>query len=68
MKICMHIKKLNVALVAMMIQAAGASNDVWLEAERFSDKGRWVVDTQYTHLMGSAYLMASGVQEPIGSA
>ena len=44
------------------------TDDIWIEAEDFADKGAWIVETQYTHLMGSAYLMAPGVGEPIGEA
>ena len=41
---------------------------VWLEAENFADYGGWVVDTQFTHKMGSAYLLAPGVLEPVAPA
>lgn len=43
-------------------------NDIWLETEDFENKGAWIVDTQFTHLMGSAYLMAPGVGKPVGAA
>lgn len=42
--------------------------DIWLQASQFDDKGAWVADTQFTHLMGSAYLMAPGVGRPVGAA
>ncbi|MCQ2391888.1 MAG: FAD-dependent oxidoreductase [Kiritimatiellae bacterium] len=41
---------------------------LWLEAEGFADYGNWKCDTQFTHKMGSAYLLAPGVTRPIGSA
>ncbi len=41
---------------------------LFVETEDFEDYGRWRLDTQFTHKMGSAYLIASGVGEPIGSA
>ena len=41
---------------------------VWLEAENFADYGGWVVDTQFTHKMGSAYLLAPGVLKPVAPA
>lgn len=44
------------------------NNGIWIEAEDFEDKGAWVVETQFTHLMGSAYLMAPGVGKPVGAA
>ena len=37
---------------------------LWLEAEGFSDYGDWRLDTQFTHKMGSAYLLAPGVGKP----
>ncbi len=52
---------------------AGKNSDcsatrIWIEAEDFADKGAWKVETQFTHLMGSAYLIAPGVLKPIGAA
>ena len=41
---------------------------LWVEAESFADYGAWRLDTQFTHKMGSAYLIAPGVCKPIGSA
>ena len=41
---------------------------VWLEAEYFADYGGWKVDTQFTHKMGSAYLLAPGVLKPVEPA
>ena len=41
---------------------------LFLEAEDFADYGQWRLDTQFTHKMGSAYLIASGVGRPIGEA
>ena len=41
---------------------------LWLEAEGFADYGDWRLDTQFTHKMGSAYLIAPGVLKPIGAA
>ena len=41
---------------------------LWLEAESFANYGEWKLDTQFTHKMGSAYLIAAGVGKPIESA
>ena len=41
---------------------------IWVEAENFEDYGDWRIDTQFTHKMGSAYLIAPGVGKAIGSA
>lgn len=37
---------------------------LWLEAENFSEYGDWEVDTQFTHKMGSAYLICPGLATP----
>ena len=41
---------------------------LWLEAEEFSDYGGWVIDTQFVHKMGSAYLITKGVLKPLSPA
>ncbi len=41
---------------------------VWVEAESLSSKGGWVVDGQFTDLMGSPYLMAHGLGKPVADA
>ncbi len=41
---------------------------VWIDAEDFADYGGWHIDTQYVHLLGSAYLIAPGVGEPAKDA
>ncbi len=38
---------------------------LWLEAEGFAQYGDWRLDTQFTHKMGSAYLLAPGVGKPL---
>jgi hypothetical protein len=53
-----------ILLISCRIQAA----DVFIEAESFSDKGGWVVDQQFTDLMGSPYLMAHGMGNPVKDA
>ena len=42
--------------------------DVWVEAESFRDKGGWVLDQQFMDLMGSSYLMAHGMGQPVADA
>ena len=48
--------------------AAPAAEVVWLEAERFEDLGGWVNDTQFIDQMGSAYVLAVGLGEPVRDA
>ena len=50
--------------------AAGAAGHELLlvEAEAFTNKGGWVVDQQFMDQMGSPYLMANGMGEPVEDA
>ncbi len=48
--------------------AEKAPGFLWIEAEGFADYGHWRLDTQFTHKMGSAYLIAPGVGKSIGEA
>ena len=41
---------------------------LFVEAESFSNKGGWVVDQQFMDLMGSPYLLAHGMGEPVDDA
>lgn len=43
-------------------------SQVWIEAESFNEKGGWIIDSQFIDQMGSAYLMAHGLGEPVESA
>ena len=72
----MNMMKKTVALAALCAVSLGgagtasaaAATRIWVEAEDFADRGAWQVETQFTHLMGSAYLIAPGVLKQIGSA
>jgi hypothetical protein len=41
---------------------------VWLEAEQFADYGGWFNDSQFMDVMGSPYLLATGVGKPVQDA
>lgn len=41
---------------------------LWIDAGDFRDYGGWLLDTQFVHLMGSAYLIAPGVGKPVKDA
>ena len=41
---------------------------VFVEAESFAEKGGWVVDQQFIDIMGSSFLLAHGMGEPIADA
>ena len=47
---------------------AGAGELVLVEAESAAEAGGWVVDQQFMDLMGSPYLLAHGLGEPVQDA
>lgn len=58
---------LAAALACVAAGAAGAVT-VLVEAESFQDRGGWEVDTQFIESMGSPYLLAHGLGEPVKDA
>ena len=51
-------------LLAMSVRA----ESVLVEAESFADRGGWELDTQFIEIMGSPYLLAHGMGEPVKDA
>ncbi len=47
---------------------AHGGKSILVEAESFSGKGGWVVDQQFTQQMGSPYLLAHGMGNPVENA
>ena len=65
----MNIKYYLFLSVAGLLFACHArAAEIFVEAESFSDKGGWVVDQQFMDLMGSSYLLAHGMGEPVKDA
>jgi len=58
------------ALFAVTAKAAAPATpaQVVIEAEGFSDYGGWSLDTQFIDTMGSSYLLAHGLGEPVRDA
>jgi len=59
------------ALLLSLVLSAGAvraADQVLLEAENFDDIGGWVVDQQFMDQMGSPYLLAHGLGDPVRDA
>ena len=54
--------------LALSSSSAAAEPVVWLEAESFENSGGWSNDTQFVDLMGSPYLLATGVGKPVADA
>ena len=60
------MKRLLLPLLLLCCNLSAAN--IWLETENFSEKGGWVVDQQFMDLMGSPYLMAHGMGQPVPDA
>jgi hypothetical protein len=65
----MGIKHLIFFLLAIFLFACNQKPaELFVETESFSDKGGWVVDQQFMDLMGSSYLLAHGMGQPVKDA
>jgi len=64
------ISSTHVAAMLIFLAAAlpGSAAEVLIEAESFADRGGWSIDPQFAHVMGSPYLLAHGLGEPVGRA
>lgn len=57
------------ALIAGTLATIPASaGELFVEAESFSDRGGWKLDTQFIQQMGSPYLLAHGLGRPVDDA
>ncbi len=63
-----HLHKLVAATVLLASAAAAPAGTVLVEAEGFDDAGGWVVDQQFMGQMGSPFLLAHGLGEPVADA
>ena len=59
---------LTVVTVAASAPWAGAAEQFLVEAEEFREPGGWSCDTQFLESMGSPYLLAHGMGEPVKDA
>jgi len=64
----MQMHALVVFTLAVGCAAASARGVVWVEAERFDDRGGWTADAQFIDQMGSPYLLAIGLGRPVKDA
>lgn len=59
-------------LFALCLMSFGATTvpaqTLFVEAESFETQGGWKLDTQFLHIMGSPYLLAHGLGEPVDDA
>jgi hypothetical protein len=66
------MKKRLVFFVLMLMALCGisvsAQTTLLIEAEHFSAPGGWQLDTQFVDIMGSPYLIAHGLGQPVANA
>ena len=60
---------LRLLVPALLAGSGGAwAGTILVEAEAFAEHGGWVVDPQFTEVMGSPYLLAHGLGRPVANA
>jgi len=57
-----------VAAVLLLSARSAFAQTVLVEAESFQDHGGWSLDTQFIHIMGSPYMLAHGLGQPVKDA
>ncbi len=55
-------------LLSAVTITAAAADVIWQEAEQFESTGKWSNDPQHIDIMGSPYLLATGVGKPVDDA
>lgn len=66
----MNVYKSLIALlfISLLFPVSSRGASLFVEAESFHVKGGWVLDQQFMDLMGSPYLLAHGMGEPVADA
>src|SRR5262245_66209772 len=54
--------------VGIVLAASAYAEPIFVEAETFENLGGWSLDTAFTHVVGSPYLLAHGLGQPVGDA
>lgn len=55
-------------LLCTLLPAASRGETIFAEAEAFENVGGWSIDTAFTQLVGSPYLLAHGLGKPVADA
>ena len=55
-------------VIALLACAVANGAEIFLEAERFENRGGWAVDSQFIDQMGSSFLLAHGMGMPVADA
>jgi len=57
-----------ILIPVLLLLLSSCHKEIFVECEGFDQKGGWVVDPQFVEQMGSPYLMAHGMGEPVENA
>jgi len=57
-----------IVTIFLLLVSKAAAQPVLAEAESFENLGGWVIDQQFMDLMGSPFLLAHGLGEPVKDA
>ncbi len=64
----MKTQRLILAVLTVTAFAVRAADPIFIEAESFTDHGGWSLDTAFTNVVGSPYLLAHGLGKPVADA
>ncbi|MFM2211016.1 MAG: hypothetical protein RL639_210 [Verrucomicrobiota bacterium] len=59
---------LGLSLLAAIAGRAQSADTVFVEAESLASQGGWKLDTSFTNIVGSPYLLAHGLGKPVADA
>ena len=59
---------LGLSLLAAVVGRAQSADTVFVEAESLASAGGWKLDTSFTNIVGSPYLLAHGLGKPVADA
>ncbi len=57
-----------ILIPTLLLLLSSCQKQIFVECESFDNKGGWVVDPQFVEQVGSPYLMAHGMGEPVDNA
>ena len=62
------MKCVSALVVGLLLGGVACGETLLVEAESFAEHGGWSLDTAFIHLVGSPYLMAHGLGQPVKDA
>ncbi len=63
-----RFQQIGIGIIAALVGGVACGETVFVETESFTEHGGWVLDTAFTHIVGSPYLLAHGLGKPVADA